>query len=469
MQRKVFSFLLAFAAVALLGSAAQAQQQFTAALNTIQEVPPPTNSLGRGSCLITLNAAQTQISVTCEYSNLSSGLTAGGAHIHGPASPGQNAGVLFPLNPTAGTTSGTITAGPFTLTAAQLADLRAKRLYVNLHTANFPNGEIRGQIKIQTTPFDFDGDGRTDIKVYRSNAPATFVLYSTNNSIFSSGFGSAAETPITLAADDYDGDGRGDIALTSLINGVFNWRILQTGSNTIRAIQWGVQATDRLVPADYDGDGKTDIAVHRRTTGVWYIIQSTNNTMRAEIWGQAEDVPNVGDFDKDGKNDLTVHRATANGTAWFTRRSSDNSLLVAYWGGATAPAVDFVAPAAQIDIDGDGIQDRMVIRDPIGPAPPNFNLGNQVTYFILRSSDNTQFVLPFGLDTDVRFFGDYDGDGRTDIAARRDIGGQLVWFIYQSSNAQVRVVNFGMTGGDFLAENNDDTDSAESILLKSIE
>jgi hypothetical protein len=444
MQRKVFSFLLAFAAVVLLGSAAQAQQQFTANLNTIQEVPPPANSLGRGSCLITLNTAGTQITVTCSYSNLSSGLTAG--HIHN-APPGVNAGVLIPFTgiPT-GSTSGTFTTGPFNLTPALLAEMRAKRFYVNLHTTNFPNGEIRGQVKIQTTSFDFDGDGRTDIKVFRQGAPATFALFSTNNSIFSSGFGSGAESPITSAADDYDGDGRGDIVLTSPINGVFNWRILQTGSNTIRAIRWGAQATDRLVPADYDGDGKTDIAVHRLTTGVWYIIQSTNNTMRAEIWGQSEDIPNVGDFDGDGKNDLTVHRDTANGKAWFTRRSSDNSLLVAYHGGAPAPGADFVVPAAQIDIDGDGIQDRMVIRDPIVPSQSSPNLGNQVTYFILRSSDNTQFVLPFGLDTDERLFGDYDGDGRTDIVARRNIGGQLVWFIYQTSNAQVRVVNWGVLG-----------------------
>ena len=447
MQQKVFSFLLAFAAVVLLGSAAQAQQQFTAALNTIQEVPPPSNSLGRGSCLVTLNTAETQITVTCSYSNLSSGVTAG--HIHN-APPGVNAGVLIPFTgiPT-GSTSGTFTTGPFNLTPAQVAEMRAKRFYVNLHTTNFPNGEIRGQVKIQTTPFDFDGDGRTDIKVYRPSAPATFVLFSTNNSIFSSGFGSNPETPITSAADDYDGDGRGDIVLTSVTNtGVNNWRILQTGSNTIRAIQWGFPPpNDNLVPADYDGDGKTDIAVYRRTTGVWYIIQSSTNTMRAEIWGQPNtDIPNVGDFDKDGKNDLTVHRDTANGKAWFTRRSSDNSLLVAYHGGAPAPGADFVLPAAQIDIDGDGIQDRMVIRDPVAPALPNFNLGNQMTYFILRSSDNTHFVLPFGLDTDDRLFGDYDGDGRTDLVARRIIGGQNVWFIYQTSNAQVRVVNWGIPG-----------------------
>jgi hypothetical protein len=443
MQQKVFSFLLAFAAVALLGSAASAQQQFTVNLNTIQEVPP-TNTTGRGRCMVTLNLAQTQITeVSCQFDGLSSGVISG--HIHGPAAPGTNAGVLFDLTPPTGVTSGTFTRGPFTLTADQLTLLRTKRLYVNIHTTNFQGGEIRGQIKIQTTPYDSDGDGRTDIKVYRQSAPATFVLNSINNSIFSSGFGSAAEAPITSAADDYDGDGRGDIVLTSPINGVYNWRILQTGSNTIRAIRWGLSVTDSLVPADYDGDGRTDIAVYRRPTGVWYIIQSTNNTMRAEIWGQSGDIPNVGDFDGDGKNDLTVHRDTADGKAWFTRRSSDNSLLVAYWGGAPAPGADFVVPAAQIDIDGDGIQDRMVIRDPIAPAGAP-NLGNQVTYFILRSSDNTHFVLPWGLDTDERLFGDYDGDGRTDIVARRNIGGQYVWFIYQTSNAQMRVVNWGMLG-----------------------
>jgi hypothetical protein len=81
--------------------------------------------------------------------------------------------------------------------------------------------------------------------------------------------------------------------------------------------------------------------------------------------------------------------------------------------------------------------------------------GDPVTYFILRSSDNQALIFQWGLDTDAALFGDYDGDGKTDFVARRNIGGELVWFILQSSNnynrSQPRTVRFGMTGDFRLA------------------
>ncbi|HEX8196521.1 MAG TPA: CHRD domain-containing protein [Pyrinomonadaceae bacterium] len=473
MQRKIFSFLLAFAAVVVLGSAASAQQKFTASMNPLQE-NPPVNSNGRGNCVITLNFAQTQITdVTCTFSQLTSGVTQG--HIHGPAAPGANAGILFDLTPPTGVTSGTFSRGPFTLTADQLTLLRTKRLYVNIHTSNFPGGEIRGQIKIQTTPYDNDGDGRTDLRVYRPSTFTFHVLNSINNSIFNSAMGLGFPNPVTQqviplhsASDDYDGDGRGDLVLLRASNSLIYWRILLTGSNTIREVNWGRTDTfDDLVPADYDGDGKTDIAVYRFTTGIWYILQSSNNQLRTEFWGTPgnnTEYGMVGDFDRDGRNDLTILRPTANGWGWFTRRTSDNAMRITYWGN---PDTDFFYTYAQIDIDGDGIQDRMVYRDQNPPTQTADNFGNQITFLILRSSDNGQFILPFGLDSDSFVFGDYDVDGRTDIVARRIINNQMIWFIYQSSNAQVRIVNWGIVNDEIAGEDESESDFAASTMLKS--
>lgn len=299
------------------------------------------------------------------------------------------------------------------------------------------------------TPYDTDGDGRTDIRAYRQSASAFYILNSSNNSLSTYNFGGTGQNVfIPGLSDDYDGDGKSDL-VTSIVpaGGSRTWNILQSGSNTVRTVQWGL-SSDQTVPADYDGDGRTDIAVYRRSEGIWYILLSTTNQMRAESWGQApNDFAMVGDFDGDGISDLTVVRPDSSGGAatWYTRRSSDGAMVVDYWGGGVTGAADNLFPAIQVDIDGDGIADRMVVRDPNSAAT-----GDQATYFIQRSSDRSMFAATWGLDTDGRAFGDFDGDGRTDLAARRVISGQLVWFILLSSNNynpnQARVVNWGMTG-----------------------
>ena len=64
------------------------------------------------------------------------------AHIHGPAEAGANAGVIAPL----AAATGTQITGSVTLTEAQVAELKAGKYYVNIHTAANKGGEIRGQI-----------------------------------------------------------------------------------------------------------------------------------------------------------------------------------------------------------------------------------------------------------------------------------------------------------------------------------
>ena len=74
----------------------------------------------------------------------------GAAHVHGPATAGQNAGVLFQLTvtPGAGNLSGKFDEcqNRFTLTDEQIQFLRDGLLYVNIHTTNFQSGEIRSQL-----------------------------------------------------------------------------------------------------------------------------------------------------------------------------------------------------------------------------------------------------------------------------------------------------------------------------------
>ena len=124
----------------LLSGAARADQiNFKADLNGASEVPPVT-SAGKGTATAALDTAAKTLTWTVTYSGLSGPATAG--HIHGPAAPGANAGVLVPF-------SGGLTSpikGSATLTDAQISDLEAGRTYINLHTADNKGGEIRGQL-----------------------------------------------------------------------------------------------------------------------------------------------------------------------------------------------------------------------------------------------------------------------------------------------------------------------------------
>ena len=108
------------------------------ALTGAQEVPP-VSSGGNGTLEATFDKGTRKLAYTVTYSGLTGPAT--GAHFHGPAAMGTNAGVVLPFaNPASPI------KGEATLTEAQAADLLAGRWYVNVHTAAHPGGEIRSQV-----------------------------------------------------------------------------------------------------------------------------------------------------------------------------------------------------------------------------------------------------------------------------------------------------------------------------------
>ncbi|HET6670406.1 MAG TPA: PQQ-dependent sugar dehydrogenase, partial [Pyrinomonadaceae bacterium] len=115
---------------------------FTATLNGAQQVPA-TNSPGTGSATLILSPDEQSARLSLSFSGLTSAQTE--AHIHGPAAVGSNAGVLFPLP------LGQLNDFELTLTPQQVADLKAGLHYINVHTSNFTNGEIRGQFGTSST------------------------------------------------------------------------------------------------------------------------------------------------------------------------------------------------------------------------------------------------------------------------------------------------------------------------------
>ena len=120
-------------------AAASKVSTLAAQLSGNSEVPPVKTS-GAGFVTATYEHGTRTLTWAATYTGLSGPAT--GAHFHGPADPGQNAGIVLPFPSAASPIQGTAT-----LTAAQEADLLAGRWYVNVHTAQNPGGEIRGQVK----------------------------------------------------------------------------------------------------------------------------------------------------------------------------------------------------------------------------------------------------------------------------------------------------------------------------------
>jgi Tol biopolymer transport system component len=259
---------------------------------------------------------------------------------------------------------------------------------------------------------DFDGDGRSDVAIYRPSTGVWFIIRSSVGTGTERQWGTPEDVPV---AGDYDGDGRADIAVYRPSSGI--WYIIRSSLGTGWQVQWGWPG-DIPVPADYDGDRRLDIAVYRPSTGVWYILQSRSNTIVTVVWGIATDLPVPGDYDGDGRADPTVYRPDTG--QWYQLRSTTGTGYDAVWGIAED------RPVAG-DYDGDGRTDIAVYRP------------STAVWYVIRSSTGTGWQAQWGLPFDVPVVGDYDGDRRVDPTVVR---GQREWRKLRSTTGTGDAVQF---------------------------
>jgi len=278
---------------------------------------------------------------------------------------------------------------------------------------------------------------------------------------------------------DFDGDGRNDYSVLRWTGAAAPqpmafWNQNSTGGTQISPT-WGDASRDFPVPGDYDGDGKDDFALFRAGAATgdqseFWILTSNNFTVLYYAWGRKgsttgnnpSDTPIARDFDGDGKTDVAVARRgaqTGDPLTWYIRNSSTNTARVENWGITGADANTFYDAPIPGDYDGDGKFDLAIYR--FGTAPDN-------SFIVKKSSDGGSIYQLFGnFTTDYILPGDYDGDGKYDFAVARTGAtstSPMVWWILNSSNGTTRTQTFGITS-DLPAQGDYDGDARTDLAI----
>jgi uncharacterized delta-60 repeat protein len=266
------------------------------------------------------------------------------------------------------------------------------------------------------TPFDYDGDGKADISVFRPSAGDWYLARSSDGAFMGIHFGADGDL---IAPADFDADGKTDICVFRPSTG--SWYRLNSSDHSFTAVQFGANG-DLPVPGDFDGDRRADVSIYRPSAGSWYRLNSSNGQSIGVQFGISEDKPLVGDFDGDGKADLAVFRPS-NGT-WYRLNSRDDSFSPNQFGALG----DKPVPA---DYDGDGKTDLAVYRPSVGD------------WYLINSRDHSLTGIHFGSGEDTPAPADYDGDGKADLAVFRPSSG--TWYLL-GTTAGFTGLQFGANG-----------------------
>ncbi|MCC6678089.1 MAG: VCBS repeat-containing protein [Phycisphaerales bacterium] len=261
-------------------------------------------------------------------------------------------------------------------------------------------------------PGDYNGDGKTDMARWRAGVGIE-VLLSTGSAFTSgaawspAGFGS-----LTWFPGDYNGDGKTDMA---------RWRagvgievLLSTGSSFLAAATWSGAGVGDLTwfPGDYNGDGMTDMARWRAGVGIEVLLSTRSAFLTAVTWsgaGVGDLTWFPGDYNGDGRTDMARWTSSSGIQvllAKTTGSSFDNPSTWTGWRGFGKGDLTLFPG----DYSGDGKDDmaRWVAQTGIDVLV-SARGGYRYFYYL-----ETWSCAGFG---DLTWFpGDYDGDGKTDMA-----------------------------------------------------
>jgi hypothetical protein len=293
---------------------------------------------------------------------------------------------------------------------------------------------------------DFNGDGKTDVATAGGAGWNTLpVAFSTGGGAFNvtnnfiGAFASwASDRNSTKLVGDFNGDGKADVALT----GPGYWRTIPTAYSYGNGSFWvsnawvgdfGIWSADpeaaRLV-GDFNGDGRDDIAL---TGSPWWdtlpvAFSNGNGTYNvtniyvgdfASWSSNLEATRLVGDFNGDGRDDIALTGPGDWATVPIAFSNGDGSFYVTngYVGGFAGWSASVFASRLVGDFNGDGRADIALTGVPWWTSVPVAFSDGAGGFYVTNQPVGGNFGLLSGLAPE-RVTGDFNGDGRTDIALR---------------------------------------------------
>ena len=335
---------------------------------------------------------------------------------------------------------------------------------------------------------DLDGDGKPDFVVTNTGDSSISIFRNTGrgDSLSTNSFASAlnlttGKGPWGVAIADLDGDGKLDIVVSNGNDGSISVFRNTSSSGSITAGSFAARVDFLtgsgggggygIAIADFDGDGKPDVAVTNRNSSTISVFRNTSSsgsvTFAAHVdfsTGGAGVLPYgiaAADVDGDGKVDLVVANSGTDSLAIFRNTSTSGSIDISSFG-------------ARVDIAASGTPIAVVIADINGDGKPEIVSANTsdstLSVFQNNSTSGSISSGSFAAGVDFKLnsepesiaLGDFNGDGRSDIAAANRNSNTVS--IFENLNNAGSTISSGSLG----AETDFTTASFHSALRSAI-
>jgi RHS repeat-associated protein len=298
---------------------------------------------------------------------------------------------------------------------------RLNSTYVNWGNADHGLVESdRPRIRTLTLRFqgDFNGDGRTDLIVFSGGADTCSLFLADHTGqlhYFSSQILPSNYVSTQIYPGDYNGDGRDDLMIFRLINNAYYISYLTLSGTSLIKIDdpssLGFNTNIKFLTGDFNGDWKTDLMLKPPGTTNCVIYSTTfqfdGSTSRTLIansqisWGSSNALTKVKDvpFDMngDGKTDLMVMDLTETRFYTLAEGTLDMTLI------CSTPNTDNTKTNLFGDFNGDGMTDILVLYSYLLISRGNSFVTDYCPFETLSSAYNNIYTY------------DMNGDGRCDI------------------------------------------------------